>query len=109
MLHKYLIASGLVALSTAVPVLASTSLPNTISLKQAALEQTKPIELPATNKLAQWQTSWAIRVCRNYMAAGYGQGRLIRALQNRDNSISCDTTQVSFMISERDARYWGNR
>jgi hypothetical protein len=109
MLNKYLIVSGLAALSTAAPAFALTPLSNTNLLKQATIEQTNPIQLPTTTKLAQWQTSWAIRVCRNYMAAGYGQGRLIRALQNRDNSISCDTTQVSFMISERDARYWGYR
>lgn len=61
---------------------------------------------------AEWQgvqDNWSIAVCTNYLAAGYGQGNLTHANHNYDDSISCDTDQVSFMITAQDAFYWGNR
>jgi hypothetical protein len=65
--------------------------------------------LPSVSVNAQYYDQQPALACQNYIAAGYQSGNLIRAIRNNDGSVTCDTTDVSFMIASWHVSYWASR
>ena len=65
--------------------------------------------LPSVSVNAQSYDRQPTLACQNYIAAGYQSGNLIQAIRNNDGSVTCDTTDVSFMIASWHVSYWASR
>jgi hypothetical protein len=65
--------------------------------------------LPSVSVNAQSYDEQPTLACQNYLAAGYQSGSFIGAIRNDDGSVTCDTSNVSFMIASWHVIYWASR